>query len=104
VGAGRSAEVRHKVRRLSKLQLGIQYSSMVVFAVSAATAVTNRPIFRRASFRRRLGWNRSNMTKLLTGSRPDDPDELFIWQWTLQLCFAIVSVVLCVVALTFGVS
>jgi protein-S-isoprenylcysteine O-methyltransferase Ste14 len=54
--------------------------------------------------RRRLGWNRSNMTKLLTGSRPDDPDELFIWQWTLQLCFAIVSVVLCVVALTFAVS
>jgi hypothetical protein len=54
--------------------------------------------------RRRLGWNRSNMTKLLTGLRPDDPDELFIWQWTLQLCFAIVSVVLCVVALAFGVS
>jgi hypothetical protein len=53
---------------------------------------------------RRLGWNRSNMTKLLTGSRPDDPDELFIWQWTLQLCCAISSVVLCVVALTFGVS
>jgi len=49
---------------------------------------------------RRLGWNRSNMTKLLTGPRPDDPDELFIWQWTLQVCFAILSVVVCVVVLT----
>jgi hypothetical protein len=52
--------------------------------------------------RRRLGWNRSNMTKLLTGPRPDDPDELFIWQWTLQLCCAILSVLLCVVALTLA--
>ena len=52
--------------------------------------------------RRRLGWNRSNMTKLLTGPRPDDPDELFIWQWTLQVCFAILSAVICVVVLSFS--
>jgi hypothetical protein len=50
---------------------------------------------------RKLGWNRSNLTKLLTGPRPDDPDELFIWQWTLQLCCAILSVVVCVAALSF---
>ena len=42
MGAGRSAELRHKIRRLSKLQLGIQYSSRVVFAVNAAMAVTHR--------------------------------------------------------------
>jgi hypothetical protein len=39
---GRSAEVRHKIRRLSKLQLEVQYFSMAVFAVSAAMAVTHR--------------------------------------------------------------
>jgi|SRR5580704_12971996 hypothetical protein len=50
---------------------------------------------------RRLGWNRSNLTKLLTGPRPDDPDELFIWQWTLQLCCASLSVVVCAAALSF---
>jgi hypothetical protein len=50
---------------------------------------------------RKLGWNRSNLTKLLTGPRPDDPDELFIWQWTLQLCYASLSVVICVAALSF---
>ena len=51
---------------------------------------------------RRLGWNRSNLTKLLTGPRPDDPDELFIWQWTLQLCCASLSLVVCVLALAFS--
>ena len=51
---------------------------------------------------RKLGWNRSNVTKLLTGPRPDDPDELFIWQWTLQLCCASLSVVVCVAALAFS--
>jgi hypothetical protein len=50
----------------------------------------------------RLGWNRSNLTKLLTGPRPDDPDELFMWRWTLQLCCASLSVVVCVVILAFS--
>lgn len=52
---------------------------------------------------RRLGWDRSHYTQLLSGSRPDDPDELLIWWWTLQLLNAILAVVLCVLAIAFAV-
>ena len=50
---------------------------------------------------RKLGWDRSHYTLMLSGPRPDDPDVLLIWQWTLQLCYAVLAVVLCVLALTF---
>lgn len=51
---------------------------------------------------RRLGYDRSNFTKLLSGPRPDDPDELLIWDWTLQLCYAVFAVLLCVAALALA--
>lgn len=51
---------------------------------------------------RKLGGNRSNYTQLLSGSPPDDPDMLFVWRWTLQCCYAILAVVLCVIAIAFA--
>lgn len=50
---------------------------------------------------RRLGWDRSHYTILMFGSRPNDPDVLPIWLWTLQLCYAALAVVLSVLALVF---
>ena len=54
---------------------------------------------------RKLGWNRSNRpnyTQLLSGPPPDDPDLLFLWRWTLQLCYASLAVVLCILAVAFA--
>lgn len=50
---------------------------------------------------RKLGWDRSHYAILLSGPRPDDPDVLLIWRWTLQLAYAIVAVLLSVLAFTF---
>jgi hypothetical protein len=51
---------------------------------------------------RKLGYDRSNFTKLLSGPRPDDPDELLIWNWTFQLCYAVFAVLLCALALVYA--
>ena len=54
---------------------------------------------------RKLGWNRSNRSnyiQLLSGPPPDDPDLLFLWRWTLQLLYAILAAVLCLVAIIFA--
>jgi len=53
----------------------------------------------------KLGWKRSNYTRFLSGPRPTDtgePDELVIWRWTLQLCYALLAVVLCVLAIVLA--
>jgi len=50
---------------------------------------------------RRLGWDRSHYAQLLSGPRPNDPDLIVIWRWTLHLCFAILAVVFCVLAFAF---
>jgi hypothetical protein len=51
---------------------------------------------------RKLGWNRSNYTQfLLAGLRPGDGDELVVWRWTFHLCYALLAVVLCVLAIVF---
>jgi hypothetical protein len=54
---------------------------------------------------RKLGWNRSNRsnyTQLLSGPPPDDPDMLFLWRWSLQLLYAILGAVLCLLAMVFA--
>jgi len=51
--------------------------------------------------RRKLGLTRWQYTNLLSGSRPVDRDELFVWRWTLHLCCATLLMVLCVLALVF---
>jgi hypothetical protein len=54
---------------------------------------------------RKLGWkrsNRTNYTQLLSGPPPDDPDLLFLWRWTLQLLYATLAVVLCMLAIVFA--
>jgi hypothetical protein len=48
---------------------------------------------------RKLCWKRSNYRQFLSGPRPGDPDELVIWQWTFQLCYAVLAVVLSVFAI-----
>jgi len=53
---------------------------------------------------RKLGWSRSNYTQFLSDPRSADPDELAIWRWTLQLCYAILALVLCLLAIVFTPS
>ena len=50
---------------------------------------------------RRIGFRRSNLTRLLSGPRPTEPSELVIWQWVLEVCCAILMLVLCMFALPF---
>jgi hypothetical protein len=51
---------------------------------------------------RKLGLNRSTYAQFLSGPRSNDPDENFLRQWTLQLCCAILAVVLCVLAIALA--
>lgn len=51
---------------------------------------------------RKMGFRRSNLTKLLMGPRPSDMNELLIWQWALQSCYAALVLVLCLVAVQFA--
>jgi hypothetical protein len=51
---------------------------------------------------RKLGYDRSNYTKLLSEPHPDDPDEFVIWLWTLQLCYAVFAALLCVAVFIFA--
>ena len=51
---------------------------------------------------RKLGLRRSSSTRLLSGPRPADPDELAIWHWTLQACCSILAFITCMVALPFA--
>jgi|SRR5208282_4209250 len=50
---------------------------------------------------RSLGLKGTHLWRLLSGSRPSDPEELFFWRWTLQVCCAVLTMVLCVLALVF---
>ncbi len=73
----------------------------VIFAVSvsvmlwALTAILQ--VCRRGS---KLGLNRSNLARFLSGGRPSDPEELLLWQWVLQVCYATAAFVICMVAWT----
>lgn len=51
---------------------------------------------------RRLGLTPAGRVKVLSGSRPSDPDELFMWRWFLSLCCAVLLGVLSVLALVFS--
>lgn len=51
--------------------------------------------------RGKLGPNRRRDIGLLA-EKPDHPDELFVWNWTLQLCCAVIAVVICVIALVIA--
>lgn len=47
---------------------------------------------------RKLGLGPEGSTRLFSGPRPDDPDELRAWQWGWQFMFAVLMVLLCIVA------
>jgi len=73
----------------------------VIFASSVSVmlwALTG--IFQVCRRGRKLGLNRSNLARFLSGGRPSDPEELLLWQWVLQVCYATAAFVICMVALT----
>jgi hypothetical protein len=51
--------------------------------------------------RRKLGWKPSDFTRFFWGRRPEDSDELVVWRWTLQFCYAILAFVFFVMVLVF---
>jgi hypothetical protein len=57
-------------------------------------------IFQVAHRCRSLGWDRLKLARFLSGGRPSDPEELLVWQWVLQLCYAVAAFALCMIALT----
>jgi hypothetical protein len=50
---------------------------------------------------RRLGLKGSHLARLLSGPCPSDPEESFFWRWTLQVCFAVLAIVVSVFLLVF---
>jgi hypothetical protein len=48
---------------------------------------------------RRLGLGPEGRTRLFSGPRPDDPDELRAWRWGWQFMYAVLAVLLCMVAI-----
>ena len=76
-------------------------AGQVIFAVSVSVmlwALTG--IFQVCRRGRKLGLNRSNLARFLSGGRPSDPEELLLWQCVLQVCYATAAFVICMVALT----
>ena len=51
---------------------------------------------------RKLGLTPKGRLKVLSGPRPRDPDELFMWRWFLSLCVAVLLGILCILTLVFG--
>ena len=73
----------------------------VIFALSVSVMLwVGTSIFQVCRRCRKFGWNRSNYTKFLSEDRPSDPDELLVWQWTLQVCYGTAVFVMCMIALT----
>jgi len=48
---------------------------------------------------RKLGLDAEGRTKLFSGPRPNDPDELRAWQWAWQFMYAFLAVLLCIIAI-----
>jgi hypothetical protein len=84
--------------------------ALVLTLICFSFAWTFLPLWQFQRGVRRLGWkglSRWNYTQLFytrlhSNQPPDDPDLLFLWRWTLQLCWTILPVVLCVSAIAFA--
>jgi hypothetical protein len=80
---------------------GSSKSGRAIFALSVSVMLwICTSIFQVCRGCRKLGWNRSTFTKFLSNARPDDPDQLFVWQWVLQACYSTGAFVICMIALT----
>lgn len=75
-------------------------AGQVIFALSVSVMLwASTAIFQVCRRCRKLGWNRSNFTRFLSGGRPSDPEELLVLQWVLQVCYATAALVICMVVL-----
>ena len=48
---------------------------------------------------RKLGLSPANRMRVLSGPRPEDPDELYAWKWAWQFLYAIIAVMFCMIAI-----
>lgn len=46
----------------------------------------------------------SERIRVLSGPRPDDPDELYVWKWAWQFMFAVIAVALSMIAIPITAS
>jgi hypothetical protein len=46
----------------------------------------------------------SERMRVFSGSRPEDPDELFAWKWAWQFLYAVVATVLSMIAIPIAAS
>ena len=44
---------------------------------------------------RKLGWSSTNKLAFGLGPRPEDPDELHLWQWGRHFCYSFAAILLC---------
>jgi hypothetical protein len=70
-----------------------------LFGLSVAwAAVSMLLVFRQW---RKMGLTPRGRLEVLSGPRPSDPDELFMWRWFFSLCIAVLLGVSCVLLLVF---
>jgi hypothetical protein len=68
-----------------------------LFCISFAWAVVSNLRMQRGL--RKLGLSPSDRMRVFSGPRPDDPDELYAWKWAWQFLYAIIAVMLCMIAI-----
>jgi hypothetical protein len=65
-------------------------AGQVIFAISVSVLLwACTAIFQVCRSGRNLGLKGSNLARFLSGGRPNDPEELLVWQWVLQVCYAV---------------
>jgi len=78
-------------------------AGQLIFAISVSAMLWFMvAIFQVCRACQKLGWKGANYTGLVLGPRPTDSEELFVWLWTLQACYAVgaLSAFVVVLALT----
>jgi hypothetical protein len=68
-----------------------------LFCVSFAWGLIS--LFQLQRSLRKLGLGPEGRTRLFSGPRPDDPDELRAWRWGWQFLYAVLAVLLCMIAM-----
>lgn len=70
---------------------------LILFCVSFAWG--NVAVLKWQRSFRELGWSSTNKLAFGLGPRPEDPDELQLWQWGRHFCYSFTAILLCMFAL-----
>ena len=76
--------------------------AMTLFCIAFAWAAVSMVLMQRGL--RKLGASPSDRMRVFSGPQPDNPDELYAWKWAWQFLYAIIAVMLCMIAIPIASS